>query len=329
MAALPVIEYRWDDPGAPQLVNRTAAEWIDVFKKCLVDGYGTKPGAGWSVAFENEASKQVMFQTAMNIPGHTGGFWKLWPKDGQETQNNATMLNRSGVLVTGLDPNWDTVPNASYQNAFYGYYVNKWIILATPISFYIFTGSDNRPYMFNATVEHPCFGVGALDSAYPNDASEHTLMVASLSSNEASGHWSRCLGYISSGVNAVPLAETSGTQSKQWYRHRLPFDSFGASSSTNTPGTGCPNPVYGRHLLYSAVAAYNSGTDSEGTLIKDSLLAPLFRGGFPGLRQMSTSGFSDQLWPQTRVINGQKHYLLSNPNSGGCNLWVNAEEWYE
>ncbi|MCH4294229.1 hypothetical protein MJ923_07910 [Shewanella sp. 3B26] len=328
MAALPVIEYRWDDPGAPQLVNRTPAEWIDVFKKCLVDGYGTKPGAGWSVAFENEASKQVMFQTALNIPGHIGGFWKLWPKDGQETQTNTTMFCRSGVLVTSLDPDWNTVPNASYQNAFYAYYANKWIILATPISFYIFTSSDYRPYMFHGTSEHPCFGVGALDTAYTNDVSEHVLMTASLAGDANTGSWSRALGYISSGSNAFLLDETSGAQSKQWYRHKLPFDSIGYSNSTPTPGTGCPNPLYAPHMLYCAGAGNNSGVDSEGTLLKDSLLSPLFRGGYPGLLQMSSSGFSDQLWPQTRVINGHKHYLIPTPHNGGSNLWVNAEEWY-
>lgn len=48
---LPAKVYKWDDVGAPAL-NGTANSLINIFEKCLVDGYGSKVGAGWTKAFD-------------------------------------------------------------------------------------------------------------------------------------------------------------------------------------------------------------------------------------------------------------------------------------
>lgn len=53
---LPAKVYKWDDAGAPVL-NKTANCMEDIFKACLVTGYGTKEGAGWSLAFEADGVK--------------------------------------------------------------------------------------------------------------------------------------------------------------------------------------------------------------------------------------------------------------------------------
>lgn len=49
--------YRSTDTGAPALPasgNYNAANfYIELIKKCLVDGYGSKPGAGWSVVYDD------------------------------------------------------------------------------------------------------------------------------------------------------------------------------------------------------------------------------------------------------------------------------------
>lgn len=48
--------YHWDDPGAPELPNVSSQRLIDnlrlILKACLVDGYGDKPGAGWTLGHD-------------------------------------------------------------------------------------------------------------------------------------------------------------------------------------------------------------------------------------------------------------------------------------
>ena len=48
--------YHWDDPGAPELPSDRDQRLIDnlriILKACLVDGYGDKPGAGWTLGHD-------------------------------------------------------------------------------------------------------------------------------------------------------------------------------------------------------------------------------------------------------------------------------------
>ena len=47
--ASPVTIYRWDDVGAPQIVDGKPSEYMNMLKKCLVEGYGSKASLGWTV----------------------------------------------------------------------------------------------------------------------------------------------------------------------------------------------------------------------------------------------------------------------------------------
>lgn len=51
------IVYKWDDPGAPAWVaNANGVGAYEVLHRCLVTGYGNKPGAGWSVVYDEFAT---------------------------------------------------------------------------------------------------------------------------------------------------------------------------------------------------------------------------------------------------------------------------------
>lgn len=43
--------YSWQDPSAPQITRGTTSEYQNLFQKVLVDGYGSKVGAGWTIPF--------------------------------------------------------------------------------------------------------------------------------------------------------------------------------------------------------------------------------------------------------------------------------------
>lgn len=62
---VPVKVYRWDDAGAPAL-DKTAGCIMAIFKACLITGYGTKEGAGWTMPFEDAAAGVKVFAPKPN-----------------------------------------------------------------------------------------------------------------------------------------------------------------------------------------------------------------------------------------------------------------------
>lgn len=76
MARTPTV-YRWDDPGAPDLdaIMPTDADKQKLFiytilKACLVDGYGSKSGAGWTMPLEEITSAGCRF--VLKNASHSG-----------------------------------------------------------------------------------------------------------------------------------------------------------------------------------------------------------------------------------------------------------------
>lgn len=56
--------YSYNDAGAENLRLSGAGndKLINILKAVLVDGYGTKPGAGWTLAFDSPATNKAVFQ---------------------------------------------------------------------------------------------------------------------------------------------------------------------------------------------------------------------------------------------------------------------------
>lgn len=63
--------YRWDDTDAP-IGNGARGSLISVLKACLVDGYGSKQAAGWTMPFVNSGASQAAFR---NNPATGTGFF--------------------------------------------------------------------------------------------------------------------------------------------------------------------------------------------------------------------------------------------------------------
>ncbi len=57
---VPVKVYRWDDAGAPAL-DKSVGCIGTILKACLVTGYGTKEGAGWTLKQEDAVTKTKIF----------------------------------------------------------------------------------------------------------------------------------------------------------------------------------------------------------------------------------------------------------------------------
>ncbi|WP_345844796.1 hypothetical protein [Shewanella algae] len=329
--SLPVTVYRWDDPGAPQLQNRTYAEWLEILRKCLVDGYGTKQPAGWSILLGDAANNYMIFKTGDNVPGYPGGcMWlSAMYKDGRNTER---MQIRTAPVISSLNPDWASVPGASYLYSWGSAYATKWIVIATAVSFYILTSSDYRPTMAQGTYEHPAFGIGSIDSFYVNDVNGFGILTVHSNSDNISTSWQFALGYTGNASLVGRYGQVTGEDTRKDHEINL-FCPNSLSSSIQHNGEGSPNPIYSKMAIvidaYNASNASDTYKDSEGVLFKDSLLQPQVRGQFPGILVSSSAAYSDAIFPVTKVINGAEHYLVPNPHNGACQYWINAESWYE
>ena len=78
--------YRYDDTNAP-VVNGQRGSAISLLKACLVDGYGDKPAAGWTMPYSDAAGKAVF---RGNPYTGTGFYLQL---DNTGTSSNIVLIN--------------------------------------------------------------------------------------------------------------------------------------------------------------------------------------------------------------------------------------------
>lgn len=83
--------YRSDDTGAPVLTGQVGT-LITVLTKCLVDGYGSKMAAGWSVALSG--TNKVIFANT------TGKYYRI--QDNGRTDTNDTTVQGNIAALCGI-----------------------------------------------------------------------------------------------------------------------------------------------------------------------------------------------------------------------------------
>ncbi len=119
MARTPTV-YRWDDPGAPDLnaIMPTANDKILLFmhtvlKACLVDGYGTKAAAGWTMPHEEFTSNGCRF-----VLRNSAGSGSLLYEGGMFS-GGGNDLKATAVWACSAVPSMDSPINAwSYKTKY-------------------------------------------------------------------------------------------------------------------------------------------------------------------------------------------------------------------
>ncbi|MCU7963807.1 hypothetical protein L5M43_14305 [Shewanella sp. SW36] len=332
---LPVTVYRWDDAGAPQMSKGVRpSELINVLKKCLVDGYGSKSGAGWSVPFEDEATQQVVFRNSTLLS--SGGFVKFWPKSAGNALQ-ATIFFQSATLLSSLNQSWESTSNRGWRcatgNSALAY---KWVIIATAASFYLFTHGDSPvdKTPFNTSIMLSFF-VGDIHSVIPNDFNR--FITYSYPSNtdaidSTTPDWSYGIGYISNGTPVAKMHQTDGTDNPKQMVISLSSDTFQTTRITALPSDGLAMLFTPARIQASSInPSSNSSTflDSTGQNMCNSNLHPAFRGYLPGMLQSSFTGYCDSLLPLIRTVNGVAFYHMPINHVGAGNLWISTGDWYE
>lgn len=126
---VPVKVYRWDDVGAPAL-DKTAGCVMTIFKACLVTGYGTKTGAGWTMPFEDTAAGVKVLRS--EISPHTDFYLRCSADTGTEMAAQV-YLNMTDVNTGDLKLQCATPFKYAKANS-----TGKWLLIASPRSFWFF-----------------------------------------------------------------------------------------------------------------------------------------------------------------------------------------------
>lgn len=188
---VPVKVYRWDDADAPAL-DKTPNCMATIFKACLVTGYGTKEGAGWTMPFEDTAAGVKVLRP--EVGPHTDFYLRLSADTGTEMAAqvylNMTDANTGDLKLEGSRP-------FAYAKASIS---NKWILIATPRGMFfsceqsVKGGLDKKGAYFYVGDSKPG------PQAFRSVAIQHTGGTSSdfsdILGNRASGLYKDVAGYV-------------------------------------------------------------------------------------------------------------------------------------
>lgn len=132
----PII-YNSSDTNAPQLTI-AAGTLRTVLKACLITGYGSKPAAGWEIAWADDVANKIAFRSK------------------NTTSIKSVLLvndNAAASATVTAYKDWDSATNTGTGQFATGYFVKQWntgftpnwVVIATDKFFYLFVQCDSVP----------------------------------------------------------------------------------------------------------------------------------------------------------------------------------------
>ena len=237
--------YRWDDPGAPVLSNPSAGSLIGVLDACLVNGYGTKPAAGWTKEF-----------SGTNLAAYRQGAGSMCYLRVNDGTGSFKATARGYESMTDVNTGTNGFPTAAQLVD--GVYIaigidmtaaNKpWIVVANNKRFYLWVGASKltaASALSASTTWQGLFFFGDIVSFRPGDA--YCCQIAG--SDSASTATERFgIGGSISGVNAGCFIARNAAQAVGAINNNRSFDYYGAKASATMGSSTCvpyPDPISG------------------------------------------------------------------------------------
>ncbi|MFB2661983.1 hypothetical protein [Shewanella mangrovisoli] len=314
---LPVTVYRHTDAGAPQLSPLAPSAIIEILKKCLVEGYGTKAPLGWSLEYEDAGNYAVAFRNS-TVNGGSGGFVKVYSATGSnatstdfriKTAKNMTDIN-TFIDATG----YSTFDLSNGQQ-------NGWQVIGTSRGFWLIIEHANRSDYDFTSDSYQGFQltawVGDIESDDPNDAGRFIQLVGHTtptSDSTAVTAVNRIGGRNNPLAYAAMYSCDGSTSGMSTYLVAQPFTTGGAADTTNDSTTMGVVETLLPAILYTTSATIFSAA------------FPPSRGAVPGLFQSSFLGYSGSTRPLDKSFDGKLFTKLSSNYIR--NYWINLEEWY-
>lgn len=312
---LPVTVYRYTDAGAPQITSGTPSEWVNVLKKVLVEGYGSKAPLGWTLEFENAGARKVAFRNSLTDSG-TGGYFQFWSSDGSDTAGRVCYIKNAGSMSS-----LDTFTKPGWTRAFPLSTSGKgWEIIGTSRGFFLIQHRTVAPMVMNSSTnaQQLCCFIGDIESFIPNDIGIFVIVTGNPSNSDNTStsvsniNIASCAPSMWCKMFAADGSDTYG------YYSATPFVENSTSNAfiSNAEVSGF------QHILLPMIFTLPVNTANN-----DSTVLPTSKGKCPGLLKSSFAGYSNDVWPVTANINGINHVLLRGYNAPS--YWVSTGDWYE
>lgn len=267
------ILYKSSDPSAPTWAT-TAGGMIALLDAVLVNGYGSKPAAGWTKVFS--ATNKAVYRS-----GSTGTRFYLRLDDTAAGTHKFRGYESMSDVDTGTDP-FPTVGQAANGFTIGPTTAFGWAIAANDRAFYFFgyqySGASSivpGVVLLTTNGQQQSFGFGRFESLVGGDLYNHFIMGGSISTGAGSGPISDttdlCLTAPSGGFpgNArLARAYDGVTKSAFFYKHYL-----GAANEIGRSGPLVPSTVSGDLLVQDKVSILEDGAG----------LGVIRRGYLPGI----------------------------------------------
>ncbi len=312
---LPVTVYRSTDAGAPQLVDHKPSEIINLFTKCLIDGYGSKSGLGWTLEYQDVGTVKAAFRNS--TAQGSGGYMRVWSSTGVDG-NDVDFRVQTCKSMTNIDTMISSSPYATYE-LHKNYQSSGWELIGTSRGFWfhIYTKYPGviGTYSFSTSTTFQysyAFFVGDLDTIDINDAGMFTQLRGTNASTDDNS-LANTLGYGAS-FGFAWLYDADNSPNTIQYKVSLPYDVALNRYNLTPSGVGVSMILTPMQLILV-----------NPTYIP-SVTRPPCRGFVPGTYQASLIGFQNESWPLDLTVNGVEHTLLFLRTHQ--NIWINKEQWY-
>jgi len=321
----PVTVFRWDDVGAPQLNTGKPSEIINVLKKCLVEGYGSKLPLDWSIVFEDNVTQKIVFQNKV-AAGGSGGMVRF--RSNTATDANYTVMR---FVAAKSFADIDNPFQAGFEQAFLQQQANQkgWVIIGTPKAFYFMICllpalTANGSKMGSAANYNSNIFVGDFESFIPADSGRF-ISTNNSESNNPDANFSNTLDHDSFRSQSILVMRADGGAFSMPHRLYAPFGSAQFSANAEL----LPKVLAPICILVGGGNANlgSSNSDTNGATVNGSLLFPWCRGRLPGMYQGDFVGYQNTNWPVTKTIDGKQMWLVKNYWSYGCSMWIDLESW--
>jgi hypothetical protein len=314
--ALPVTMYRWDDVGAPQIVDGKPSEYMNVLKKCLVEGYGSKASLGWTI--ETDIASPPVLALKNNAAVGSGGV-ALFSAPSDSPGDDVT--------VEGCNDYVDKDARGR-RSSYFGFdrystgsrLLSRWFLIGTGKAFYFFCFCESS-YSSNSTgtLQNTAFFIGDFESLYPNDPALFISLSGSLDNTSMS--WNTSLIYRFSDSSPIKLTKIHPLDGSD-FGHEASLVSLGDSMGVGTAATSAANIT-----VLSPIYIFMGTGSLKDSDIYQNQMTPFSRGILPGTVLANSPGYRNDPMPVIKTIDKTEYYLIPSSNSyTGC-VWINLKEW--
>lgn len=328
MASYPVTVFRWDDPGAPQIGNGRASDIINIWQKCLVEGYGTKTPLGWTRPFYDATTQRAIYRNNV-AAGGSGGYAILFSNTLNDVDYNVMRLSHAKSMT-----DINTAIGQGFTKAFQVVNTSgnlrrtKWVLIGTAIGFYFSISYDNFQLDGQTNASLPSMFVGDFFSRTPNDSGRFIAECQpSASGDNSSAANAPTLDVLSSYLSSIgaqtPLKIFATDNTNEFRNYAIAFHFNTHPTSSVSIESTTPQILFPISISVNTIFGVNTPTNSSAT--NDSK-NPAYRGQLPGIFNTANPYLSSRPYPTIINFSGADYWLMRT-YSGGPGTLINMEVW--